>query len=324
MLPSTIYKSKQFFALVIKLFIVIGCLYFIYNKLYHHQQIRFSDFYQKLIENEDFSIKTLLFLLIFSFINWMLEITKWKNLATHVKNISFPSAIKQSLASLTVSLITPNRIGEYGAKAIYFNKEIRIKILGLNLLGNLYQLITTSIFGVFGISYLLLTFNIELPLKPILFLFGICVVLFLIVWIFFKMNISFKGYSIKSLFLFTQKISGKLHFKTAVISILRYIVFVHQFYYLLVVFHVDITYSQALTSIFSMYFIASIIPMLSLLDVVVKSSIAIWVFSFFNSNPTNILSIVLIMWIFNFAFPSILGSYFVLTFKNQNLIATKE
>ena len=186
MLPSTIYKSKQFFALVIKLFIVIGCLYFIYNKLYHHQQIRFSDFYQKLIENEDFSIKTLLFLLIFSFINWMLEITKWKNLATHVKNISFPSAIKQSLASLTVSLITPNRIGEYGAKAIYFNKEIRIKILGLNLLGNLYQLITTSIFGVFGISYLLLTFNIELPLKPILFLFGICVVLFLIVWIFLK------------------------------------------------------------------------------------------------------------------------------------------
>ena len=45
-----------------------------------------------------------------------MEIAKWKILTNNVKKNSWLDATKQSLASLTLSLITPNRIGEYGAK----------------------------------------------------------------------------------------------------------------------------------------------------------------------------------------------------------------
>ena len=76
--------------------------------------------------------------------------------------------------------------------------------------------------------------------------------------------------------------------------------------------------------IFSMYLISSIIPMLSLFDVVVKGSIAILIFSLFQLNETYILAIVLLMWIFNFVLPSIAGSYFVLTFNATPLIQQKE
>ncbi len=69
---------------------------------------------------------------------------------------------------------------------------------------------------------------------------------------------------------------------------------------------------------------ASIIPMLSLFDVLVKGSIAIIIFSFYQVNEASILAIVLLMWIFNFVLPSIVGSYFVLTFSTDKLIQQKE
>ena len=42
-----------------------------------------------------------------------------------ILEINFFEAYEQCLASLTVSIITPNRIGEYGAKALFFEKENR-------------------------------------------------------------------------------------------------------------------------------------------------------------------------------------------------------
>jgi len=64
-----------------------------------------------------------------------------------------------------------------------------------------------------------------------------------------------------------------------------------------------------------MYFIASIIPILSLFDVLLKSAVAVFIFSFFEIDELKIICISLLMWIFNFVFPAVLGSYFVLTFK---------
>ena len=46
-----------------------------------------------------------------------------------------------------------------------------------------------------------------------------------------------------------------------------------------------------------------------------KGTVAIWIFSFYNVQPIIILSITSIMWLLNFVLPAIIGSYFVLTFK---------
>ena len=78
-----------------------------------------------MIDFNVFSIKNIVLLLLFTLINWLLEIKKWKILAQRVMEISLIEATRQSLSSLTFSLITPNRIGEYGAKALYFKKEKR-------------------------------------------------------------------------------------------------------------------------------------------------------------------------------------------------------
>ena len=134
MLYNVPYKTKQFFFVLIKLSIVVGAFYFIYSKLAENENLQFNEFLAFLKENDTFSTKNIVFLLVLSIFNWFFEIVKWQYLVKTVKKISFRDALEQSLGGLTASLITPNRIGDYGAKAVYFAKQFRKRIVLLNLL----------------------------------------------------------------------------------------------------------------------------------------------------------------------------------------------
>ena len=321
---SISYKSKQFFALVVKLFIVIGCGYYMYSKIFTNEQQSISNFLSVLAKNDIFSLKNVLILVIFTFFNWFFEISKWKLLVNQIQKISFSEAAIQSLASLTTSLITPNRIGEYGAKALYFRKSIRKQIVVFNLAGNLSQLVVTIIFGIVGCTYLLFVFNIKMNYTYVYIVLLAGVFLPLTLWYILKKGFTIKGHSIQSLKKKVTNLSKKTVYKTLLLSFFRYLVFSHQFYFFLTVFNIELRYFEAMTSIFAMYLIVSIIPMLSLFDIVIKGSVAILLFSLFEVQEPVILAIVLLMWLFNFVLPSIVGSYFVLTFKTDTLIQHKE
>ncbi|HIE45645.1 MAG TPA: hypothetical protein EYP87_05675, partial [Flavobacteriaceae bacterium] len=117
------YKYRQFLFFLIKLSIVLGAFYFIFQKTVHNNSISLSEFILQLEKIFTNNYNAVFILLSFTFFNWFFEILKWKNLVAIIKNIPFIEALKQSLGSLTASLFTPNRIGEYGAKAFYFYKE---------------------------------------------------------------------------------------------------------------------------------------------------------------------------------------------------------
>jgi hypothetical protein len=314
MYNSLPYKTKQFFSLIIKLSIVIGCGYFIYLKLIENEQLKFAVFYQNLIENNVFTLKNSVILLLFTFLNWFFEISKWHSLISSISNYSLKKASIQSFASLTTSLITPNRIGEYGAKALYFEKNKRNKILGLNLVGHFYQMIMTLIFGVIGFSYFVFQHKIKIDFQQVIIV--LLIGIFAMTALFFVVKyFNFSKSYFEKTRTFIKEISLNLNIKVGLFSFLRFVIFSHQFYFLLLIFKIDISYFDAISAITSVYLIASIIPMLSLFDVVLKGTVAIWIFSFFYTEPLTILSITSIMWVLNFVFPAIIGSYFVLTFK---------
>jgi hypothetical protein len=65
----------------------------------------------------------------------------------------------------------------------------------------------------------------------------------------------------------------------------------------------------------SMYLLASIIPSIFIFDVVIKGSVAVYLFSIVGIDEFTILSIIMIMWLLNFVLPSFFGSYYVLNFN---------
>jgi|TARA_B110000093_G_scaffold16262_1_gene15030 hypothetical protein len=308
-------KYKTFLFFLIKFTVIVGSLYFIYTKTVNNSQLNFDELLKQLNSVLFKSNWTILILLSFTFFNWLFEIWKWKILVSYVKNITFQEASKQSLASHTISLLTPNRIGEYGGKVIYFPKD-KGKILFLNLIGNLYQLSITILFGVAGTIYFMNTYNIEIEprrLRKFAYLIGFVILLFiskknrlLKVGTFFKID------KIKSFF---KSMRRKTHLTILSFSIIRYLIFSHQFYFSLILFGVDYDYTNLMLLIFTMYFVASSIPSITLFDWAIKGSVAIYIFSFINITEVIVFTIILLMWILNFALPSMVGIFYVLKFK---------
>lgn len=310
------YKTKQFFFVLIKLSIVVGSFYFIYAKLTENENLQFSEFVSFLKENETFSPKNIAFLLILSLFNWFFEIFKWQKLAHTIKKISFKNALEQSLGGLTASLITPNRIGDYGAKVVYYPKTLRTKIVLLNLLGNMAQMTMTCIFGCIGFIVFVNRYPINVNYYKVA-RFGVILILLGLFAIFgiTQKRYKIKGFSFERIIGFIKKMPLKMHVINLLCSLIRYLIFSFQFYYLLTLFGVQIDYYDAMIVISSMYLLASIVPSISIFDVVVKSSVAVFLFGFVNVNELTILSITTLMWLLNFVIPSVFGSYFVLNFN---------
>ena len=310
------HKIKQFLFVLIKLGIVVGAFYFIYSKVVENQDLEFNKFVGFLKENDVFSLKNSIILMLLSTFNWFLEILKWKHLVNIVKPISIKLALEQSLGALTASLVTPNRIGDYGAKAMYYTKTLRTKIVLLNLLGNMAQMTITTVLGGIGFIIFINQYSIDINLYKVtaagLFLFVIGLLVLLSIK---QKRFKIKGFSFTAIINFTKSIALKVHGLNLLLSLARYLIFSFQFYYLLAVFGVAINYYDAMVAITSIYLLASIVPTISIFDVVVKGSIAVFLFNYLDVNEFSILATTSLMWLLNFVIPSIFGSYFVLNFR---------
>ena len=324
MLHALSYKTKQFLLVLIKLSIVVAAFYFIAHKLFENDQLDFRVFTHFLFKNDVFSAKNILFLLFLSIFNWFFEILKWNTLVNSIQPLSFKKALEQSLAALTTSLITPNRIGDYGAKAIYYNPSQRKKILLLNVFGNMAQMTATVIFGVLGLFFFMKRFGLEL--NYLKFFSGTAILILIVLFIGFGSKqqwFKIKGLSANKISHFIKNIQQGIKIKVFIYSTLRYMIFSFQFYVLLYIFKTELTYMEAMIFITTMYFLASVIPSIFIFDVLIKGSVAVYVFGFLGVDDLTVLSIITLMWLLNFVLPSIFGSYYVLNFKllkNSNTI----
>jgi hypothetical protein len=111
---------------------------------------------------------------------------------------------------------------------------------------------------------------------------------------------------------FWKNIPVSVHLKNIGFSMSRYLVFSHQWLFLLYLIKPDIVYFNTISAIFSMYLLATLIPTFAMLDWAIKGFIALFLFAVLGFRAAEILSISLLMWFFNFAIPAVMGSYFML------------
>jgi len=301
-----IYKSAL--SILVKIIVLLGAGYFIYSRLFESGVISSKAVFKGL--KISFLKNKVLFLLAISLsvFNWLLEILKWYILVNTQQKITFAKTAQQSLSALTASMITPNRLGDYVAKSLYFDKDKTSKIIALNFVGHGFQLLTTVGFGVLGFVYL--TYNYPINISGnraviILLIGGLILV--------FSFNTVRKG--LRKLLNFYKKQSLKIFLKISSFSVLRYLIFSHQFYFWLLILGLKSAYAPLMMAIFSMYLLASIWPSISLTDWAVKGSAAIFVFGFLGVSPLLVMQVTLLMWFFNFALPAIIGGVFVMQFK---------
>jgi len=297
-------KAKNILILCVKIIVVVGAFYFIYHQLATNEKLDWDKFFELI--NRKKSFFGILFLLSFSFFNRFLEILKWQNLAQLIHKISISQATEQVLAALTASIFTPNGIGEYGAKALYYEKKEAKKIVFLNLICNGIQMVLTVFFGTIGL--MILGFG-----KWVLVIISIAILLFLLFFLFKKIKI--KGYSLNRLTEKINEIPKAIHQKNILLAVLRYLIFSHQYYFLFLAFDVDLPYWILMGTISSVYFLASSLPTFQFLDFAVKGSVAVFFFGKLGVNEWIVVFIATLMWFLNVVLPVLIGSFYVLNFK---------
>ena len=311
----TSHKANQFFSLALKILVVLAAVSFIWYKVTNDETMDFDQFVNMLDQYRIFSFTNIVILVLFTIFNWYFEILKWQNLSSHVRENTFRAATRESLASFTAAIFTPSRIGEYGAKCLYYTRAAWRKVIFLNFLGNMAQLFATYFFGIVGLLFLITKLDLPLPVFNAILVIGLLMAPFILYIIMKKFKIRLKGYSVRRLEESFHKVSKEIRWKTILFASLRFLIFTHQFYFLLVQFKIDVSYPLLISAVFSTYILASIIPTMIIFDAFIKGGFGVWIFGFLQVPQIIVLTIVLTVWILNFGLPGLAGSYYVLRYK---------
>ena len=297
---QTIYK---YFNLVIKVLIGVTALAFIVFKL----RDGLDNNIEYLISAE-IGYYYIVFCLFLMFVNWGIETFKWQFLINRLVSISFLQAFKMVLTGITVSIVTPNRVGEIPGRVLLLNESENTKdLVWLTTMGAFAQLVVTLVVGLIGL-YFTIHFFVNYITSNAILVISVFVVLIIGLFLFFQ-----KILKLLNKFKFFKRIGANkssqlsfLHlFLTLLLSVLRYLVFCLQYWLILMAFSIDLNYNLMLIPV--CFLIASSIPTILLSEIGVRSSVAIFVFGMVSENVMGIVLASLLLWIINIALPSLMG-----------------
>ena len=306
------HKAKQFLVLTAKLLIVGGAFYFIYDRIAQNDNLDWSRLTDALTGTRAYILTAIILLL--SFLNRFIEILKWQNLISSFKKTSISEATDQVLASLTAGMFTPNGVGEYAAKALYYKKAQAKNIVFLNLICNGAQLIIAVLAGLAGLVF----FNSRYHVIPNSILLIIIVgIVSLLGVVFASRKIIIKGYSLQKFFQNINEIPKPVHRKNLVLALCRYLSIIHQHYFIFLLFGVNLPYVVMISAIAGVYFLGSSLPTFQFLDFAVRGSVAVLFFGLAGVNEWIIVFAATLQWLLNIVIPVALGSYYIFRFKTD-------
>jgi hypothetical protein len=308
------YKSKQYLFVLLKVMVVIAAVAFIFYRIKSQDGILWADFKAQLFESPLFNVQNLVLVVGLTLLNWFFEVLKWQLLARKIRTITISESIKQVLVAHTTSIFTPFKIGEYGAKTVFYDKKQAKKVLFLNFLSNMAQMSATVFFGVIGLYFFIAQ---EFPGWVLSYLF--LVLISILVLIFIRKIFSFKtkkirGFSLDKISNFTRSIPKEDHLKIVGFSMIRYLSFSLQFAFLVSLL-APVSILEALPYVFAMYLLSSLLPVLQLFDFAIKGGVAVLLFT--SVAPQVIVAVALLMWLLNAVFPALTGAFFVIGFDSK-------
>lgn len=313
--------QNKFINIVIKLLIVILLLWAIYNQVFAKENI--EELWEVFIQNFTFpNLYWLIFIIVLVPVNWGIEAWKWKQLIKNFTSLNFLGTYKAILAGITVSLFTPNRIGEYGGRILMVKPEYNWKAVIATLVGSFSQLLTLLSVGLLGAIYFSSTFlDPETYILQLVFFMGIAFI-GLMLFCFFNIDLAIpiarriplpnwiKRY-LKHVAVL-RNYSSKELLEVLFLSLLRYFIYSFQYFLALKFFGIEVTLLQGFTGISTIYLLQTSVPLPPVMGLLARGEIALFVWGFFSQNEVNILAASFSLFIINLAVPALIGAVFIL------------
>ena len=259
-------------------------------------------------------------------LNWLLETRKWQVLTSDLQTLTIKESFRSVLAGLAVSMLTPNRVGDFAGRIVWLKPENRTAGTMSAFVGGWAQMLAIALLGV-------VAFCMKPVLPDFLEWFGchavataaVLIVLAAVVCVAYV----FMG-SLASRFRFSRwqwlekfvRAAGQhTKWQLAVVlflSLCRTVVFIIQFQLILQSSEINLETIDAFRSIALMYCFVSVIPTFALAEWGVRGSMALLFVTPLGGSPTQIVAATLALWLINVALPAIVGAL-LMAFSKKRL-----
>lgn len=293
--------------------------FIIYKLVYAY---RLSD----LLDEATFRFSTTLFFQLFAVLllmcaNWLLETIKWHLLIAKAEPTTFGDALKGVLSGVTLNIVTPNQLGDFIGRVIYLKNTDKVKGTLVTVIGHTAQVIMTLAFGIYGLLYFSQYKQVISGQQYAWFCISLLALIIIAVWGYFNMHIIARVKTStrirKYLDVFGQYDRKEL-FRLLFLSLVRYMVFVSQYYLLAQVFSINVSAVQAFWCIVAAICVQSFAPSFLLIELGMRGVSALWFFSIFTTQVAPVLLATYTLWIINAMLPGLLGLFFILRWRSVN------
>ena len=261
------------------------------------------------------------------FLNWGIEAMKMRYLLSHLEAISFLKSLKCVFAGCSITMLTPNRTGEFGGRILFLKEENRVKAISVNIIGSLAQLIITMFLGCLSAFYFLFYAEVN-HMKSSSFLTNTVLLLgvlacFVLFCLYFKikyfLNLVNKIKFVKKWIKYIEVLSSYSTKELLTVlnySLFRYVVFILQYVFILKVMHVDIQNSISILLLMLFYFIMALAPTIGFTELPVRASLSLVLFGAYNTNLFGIQVATFAIWLINILIPAIIGTLIISSFRS--------
>ncbi len=261
-------------------------------------------------------------------VNWGIEAIKWQIQLAPLEKISFATAFKSVLAGCSITMITPNRVGEYGGRIFYVKEENRIDAIPLTILGSMSQLFVTLVVGAASLISMLYFSDTVFKLSSmpayttavVLYLSIAAAVFLLLAYLRVSLIVKFLGKfrfldKIVTHIILLNSFSRKQLLRILFLSFLRYSIFILQYILLLQAMQVHIDFVTAYKLIAIFYLLMAMAPTIGFTELPIRAAASVEVLQLYSSNVVGIQAATTAIFFINLVLPAIIGSVLIFGIK---------
>jgi hypothetical protein len=260
-------------------------------------------------------------------LNWLLEIAKWRMLLHTSWKIGWSAATRFVLAGISVSLATPNRVGEYGGRLLLAPSEQAANIVFSSIVGSFCQWVAFIVCGWPALIYWWGNLMKWSAVLKLLLALSVPLVLLLGLWIMplISRNTNVLQWLhqlkwwrwLRRKAILLRQLKAKVFWQASLLALLRFWVYTYQYLLLLWFFNVNLDFWTGVSGVFGIYLIQAGIPLPPGLGVITRSEIALLIWQANAVVPLAVVSATFNLYIINLVLPSLLGVRLLVKIKTE-------
>ncbi len=250
----------------------------------------------------------LFFALVLMPLNWWTEWRKW-TLSLECAGVERErsTVFHSFLAGLVTGMLTPNMLGNFIGRILYFDRKYRVQLTLLTLLGSMSQFVVTMVVGAFAVVLLQ-----KLPFESAFgsatyFLISLVSCVFLVLYFRMEWLLKFlrKRTVVKGLLALLEG-NQDLRMRMLGLGVFRHLIFTVQFACVLYAFDVEL-HTTSILWIWQFYFWVTLAPSLFLGKLGVRESVAVWVFAAAGISEFSVVLSAFSIWVMNLFLPTLVS-----------------